>query len=73
MNFKLTWVIRSINVRILIKYLNMILQSVEDLKKLNKNKKLVKKLAKQYDAFIASDGLIKQIPRILGKIKCHFK
>jgi large subunit ribosomal protein L10Ae len=41
-------------------------KSVEDLKKLNKNKKLVKKLAKSYDAFIASDGLIKQIPRILG-------
>eukprot|EP00163_Fabomonas_tropica_P012428 TRINITY_DN23722_c0_g1_i1.p2 TRINITY_DN23722_c0_g1~~TRINITY_DN23722_c0_g1_i1.p2 ORF type:complete len:218 (+),score=70.54 TRINITY_DN23722_c0_g1_i1:22-675(+) len=40
--------------------------SVEDLKKLNKNKKLVKKLAKRYDAFVASDVLIKQIPRLLG-------
>ena len=40
--------------------------SVEDLKKLNKNKKLVKNLAKSYDAFIASDVLIKQIPRLLG-------
>jgi len=40
--------------------------TVEDLKKLNKNKKLVKKLAKKYDAFIASDALIKQIPRLLG-------
>ncbi|EEB07446.1 60S ribosomal protein L1 [Schizosaccharomyces japonicus yFS275] len=40
--------------------------SVEDLKKLNKNKKLVKKLAKKYDAFIASEVLIKQIPRLLG-------
>merc|ERR1712058_170903 len=39
---------------------------IEALKKLNKNKKLVKKLAKGYDAFLASDGLIKQIPRILG-------
>ena len=39
---------------------------VEGLKKLNKNKKLVKKLAKKYDAFLASDALIKQIPRILG-------
>merc|ERR1711993_113812 len=28
--------------------------SVEDLKKLNKDKKLVKKLAKKYDAFLAS-------------------
>ncbi|XP_011817731.1 PREDICTED: 60S ribosomal protein L10a isoform X2 [Colobus angolensis palliatus] len=36
------------------------------LKKLNKNKKLVKKLAKKYDAFLASESLIKQIPRILG-------
>merc|ERR1712062_323065 len=32
---------------------------VEALKKLNKNKKLVKKLAKKYDAFLASDTLIK--------------
>lgn len=40
--------------------------AVEDLKKLNKNKKLVKKLAKRYDFFIASDNLIKQIPRLLG-------
>lgn len=39
---------------------------VEALKKLNKNKKLVKKLAKKYHAFVASDSLIKQIPRILG-------
>lgn len=38
----------------------------DDLKKLNKEKKAIKKLAKSYDAFIASDALIKQIPRILG-------
>ncbi|KAF7725656.1 hypothetical protein EC973_006691 [Apophysomyces ossiformis] len=41
-------------------------QSVDDLKKLNKNKKLIKKLAKKYDAFVASEALIKQIPRLLG-------
>jgi len=41
-------------------------KSVEDLKKLNKNKKLVKKLARQYDAFLASQVLIPQIPRLLG-------
>merc|ERR1712048_467261 len=35
---------------------------VESLKKLNKDKKL----AKKYDAFVASDSLIKQIPRLLG-------
>jgi len=40
--------------------------SVEDLKKLNKNKKLVKKLAKRYDFFLASDNMIRQIPRLLG-------
>ena len=40
--------------------------NVDDMKKLNKNKKLVKKLAKQYDAFLASHTLIKQIPRLLG-------
>jgi large subunit ribosomal protein L10Ae len=40
--------------------------SVEDLKKLNKNKKLVKKLAKKYAAFLASDSVIKMIPRLLG-------
>eukprot|EP00745_Piridium_sociabile_P033239 TRINITY_DN56995_c0_g1_i1.p1 TRINITY_DN56995_c0_g1~~TRINITY_DN56995_c0_g1_i1.p1 ORF type:complete len:156 (-),score=57.55 TRINITY_DN56995_c0_g1_i1:110-577(-) len=38
----------------------------DDLKKLNKDKKLVKKLAKKYDAFLASESLIKMIPRILG-------
>ena len=41
-------------------------KSVEDLKKLNKNKKLVKQLAASFDAFLASQALIKQIPRILG-------
>jgi large subunit ribosomal protein L10Ae len=41
-------------------------RSVEDLKKLNKNKKLVKKLAKSYHAFLASEAVIKQIPRLLG-------
>merc|ERR1712150_17427 len=40
--------------------------SVDDLKKLNKNKKLVKKLAKRYDFFLASNNMIKQIPRLLG-------
>lgn len=40
--------------------------TVDDLKKLNKNKKLVKKLAKKYAAFLASDSVIKMIPRLLG-------
>merc|ERR1719473_763578 len=41
-------------------------KTVEDLKKMNKNKKLVKKLAAQYDAFLASSTLIRKIPRLLG-------
>ncbi len=60
--------------------------SADDLKKLNKNKKLIKsvprnsripysnkltccsyrKLARKYDAFVASDTLIRQVPRLLG-------
>jgi len=45
---------------------NIPCMDAEALKKLNKNKKLIKKLAKGYDAFLASESLIKQIPRILG-------
>ncbi|SYW76268.1 probable ribosomal protein L10a.e, cytosolic [Ustilago bromivora] len=48
------------------KLIDLEFMTVEDLKKLNKNKKLVKKLAKKYDAFLASEALIKQIPRLLG-------
>jgi len=48
------------------KALGMDCMSADDLKKLNKDKKKVKKLAKKYDAFLASDTLIKQIPRLLG-------
>nr|CDS31202.1 60S ribosomal protein L10a [Hymenolepis microstoma] len=39
---------------------------VEELKKLNKDKKLVKNLSKKYGAFLASESVIRQIPRILG-------
>jgi len=46
--------------------LDMPFKSVEDLKKLNKNKKMVKKLARSFDAFMASQALIPQIPRLLG-------
>lgn len=41
-------------------------RTVDDLKKLNRDKKLVKKLANSYDAFLASESVIKQIPRLLG-------
>jgi len=36
------------------------------LKQFNRNKKLVKNLANQYDAFLASETVIRQIPRLLG-------
>ena len=53
-------------------------KTVDDLKKLNKNKKLVKKLCQEHDAFLASDSLIKNIPRIvgtffLGHTMCKFR
>ncbi|MCJ1444660.1 MAG: 60S ribosomal protein L10a [Stictis urceolatum] len=48
------------------KHLGIDAMSTDDLKKLNKNKKLIKKLARKYDAFVASETLIKQIPRLLG-------
>jgi large subunit ribosomal protein L10Ae len=38
----------------------------DDLKKMNKNKKAVKKLAQQYHSFLASASLIRKIPRLLG-------
>jgi len=38
----------------------------DDLKKLKKDKKLVKKLANSYDCFLASATLIRMIPRLLG-------
>jgi len=40
--------------------------SMDDLKKVNKNKKIVKKMAKKYSAFLASESVIRQIPRLLG-------
>jgi len=46
--------------------LNLECIDVEGLKKFKKDKKLVKKWAKQYDAMLASDSLIRQIPRLLG-------
>jgi large subunit ribosomal protein L10Ae len=38
----------------------------DDLKKLKKDKKLVKQLANKYDCFLASSTLIRLIPRLLG-------
>mmetsp|Transcript_5791 Transcript_5791/g.14835 ORF Transcript_5791/g.14835 Transcript_5791/m.14835 type:complete len:217 (+) Transcript_5791:61-711(+) len=41
-------------------------KTADGLKAFNKNKKLIKKFAKQYHAFLASESMIKQIPRLLG-------
>ena len=48
------------------KALGLPCMNVDDLKKFNKNKKLVKRMAKKYHGFLASYNLIKQIPRYLG-------
>jgi len=40
--------------------------NVEDLKRLGKDKKKIKKMCHTYNAFLASDSLIKQIPKLLG-------
>lgn len=37
-----------------------------ELKAFKRNKKLVKKMAKSYDMFVASSTLLKKIPRLLG-------
>jgi len=44
----------------------LVTQNQDDLKKLNKNKKLVKKLCNQYDAFLCSESIIKNVPRLVG-------
>jgi len=41
-------------------------KTVDELKGFKRNKKLVKKMAKQYDMFLASSTMIRQIPRLLG-------
>merc|ERR1712054_568351 len=41
-------------------------KNAEGLKNFNKNKKQIKNFAKKYHAFVASESLIKQIPRLLG-------
>ena len=45
---------------------SLITQNMDDLKKLNKNKKLVKKFCSQYDYFLASESIIKTIPKVVG-------
>jgi large subunit ribosomal protein L10Ae len=42
--------------------------SLENLKKFNKDKKLIKKWAKKYYLLLATDSLVKKIPQVLGPI-----
>lgn len=48
------------------KELNLDAVSQDDLKKFDKKKKPIKKWASSYDALLATDSLIKLIPRIVG-------
>ncbi|ETO29782.1 60S ribosomal protein L10A [Reticulomyxa filosa] len=41
-------------------------RSLDELKKINRDKKIVKNLAKSYDQLIASATIIRQVPRLLG-------
>jgi len=45
---------------------NLDFMNIEELKKVNRNKKIVKKMSKKYSAFLASESIIKQIPKLLG-------
>jgi len=42
--------------------------SLDELKKFNKDKKLIKKWAKKYSLLLATDSLIKKIPVVLGPV-----
>lgn len=42
--------------------------SLDNLKKFNKDKKLIKKWAKKYSLLLATDNLIKKIPVVLGPV-----
>jgi len=48
------------------KALNIDFRTLDDLKKINRDKKIVKKLGKSYDALLASAPIIRQVPRLLG-------
>lgn len=48
------------------KQIGLDFKTIDDLKSFKRNKKLVKKMAKQYDMFLASSTMIRQVPRLLG-------
>eukprot|EP01083_Nonionella_stella_P141706 437134_1 len=48
------------------KDLGLDFRSLDDLKKVNRDKKIVKKMANSYDKILASASIIRQVPRLLG-------
>merc|ERR1712087_378413 len=48
------------------KELGLDTRSLDDLKKVNRDKKIVKKMGKSYDKILASATIIRQVPRLLG-------
>ena len=48
--------------------LDIAVTTLDELKKFNKDKKIVKKWAKQYDVLIASDTVLKKVPVVVGPI-----
>eukprot|EP00485_Elphidium_margaritaceum_P023812 CAMPEP_0202714062 /NCGR_PEP_ID=MMETSP1385-20130828/62304_1 /ASSEMBLY_ACC=CAM_ASM_000861 /TAXON_ID=933848 /ORGANISM="Elphidium margaritaceum" /LENGTH=227 /DNA_ID=CAMNT_0049374629 /DNA_START=156 /DNA_END=842 /DNA_ORIENTATION=- len=48
------------------KELGIDFRSLDDLKKVNRDKKIVKKMGKSYDKILASATIIRQVPRLLG-------
>jgi len=48
--------------------LGLPVRTVDDLKKLNRDKKLTKQLEQAFDVFLASESVIKQVPRLLGPV-----
>jgi len=48
------------------KALNLDYKSLDDLKKIKRDKKIVKKIGKSYDKILASANIIRQVPRLLG-------
>mmetsp|Transcript_46684 Transcript_46684/g.41753 ORF Transcript_46684/g.41753 Transcript_46684/m.41753 type:complete len:228 (+) Transcript_46684:72-755(+) len=48
------------------KDLGLDFRSLDDLKKVNRDKKIVKKMGKSYDKILASATIIRQVPRLLG-------
>jgi len=47
---------------------DLTLTSLDELKKFNKDKKIVKKWAKKYDLLLASDSVLKRVPVVVGPI-----